>query len=444
MRSVRDSQTRARLPGPGNVLFGVRGRRMSADTSRRGLTSEASAIRYDTEDGPRRVDPSDLAFRYDDASARPAESSSLPELDLVGAGNAYEDCGTPRPVKFCEDCGEPVWGRRSCRRPRCPECWESWARKRCISAAAKLEERRAQVYNQQGKSPKFHHVALSPPPGFEVANGSLSHAFDISKSLLEELGATEGYLIYHPYRIKPEYREKYRWADILDMPEEERSKYLVFAPHFHAFVLSHYVTGGDMTKELEERTGWIVERITKGDSNVSLFNLTDLVAATAYCFSHAGIDRLEDSDRVNPQKTARYFGETANTEPRDFNVRKCEDAAADACPRVLGIECPRGTHERARYYPSTDTTANADTNANVPGPAFDAPAPSDLRISEPAPETPSPETRDSHQEENTTETTACGGRLRDFWRAPRDVCNGEIDNPPPDLLRAVGIYIVTK
>jgi hypothetical protein len=307
-----------------------------------------------------------------------------------------------------------------------------------VSHAAKLEERRARIVNRTGDSPKFHHVAVSPPPGFTVSEGALEHAFDIVKEFIEEVGGSEGYIIYHPYRIKPEYlKEGWAWKDILELPEEERGKYLVFAPHFHVFTLSDYITGGQMTKQLEEDTGWIVERITKaGDSNVSLFGLTDLVAATAYCFSHAGIDRLEgDNDRVNPQLTARYFGETANCSARDYTTRQVEDAAAEACPRVLGIERPRGTHEVPRHFPDSLSTSSSNDRPDISEATLEKGTEDDFGFDEPSPSSTSDETETAD---------SCGGRLVDFYQAPAKWCSGEIDEPPPDLVRAIGIYVLTK
>lgn len=396
-----------------------------SSTARRGRNRDQSGILYRYGEGVRRLkqtDPVDLVDEVEPSEARflgvdldVEFTSEPPRLPIPASGEPYHDCGDRQPLVFCDRCGEPHHVARRCRRSLCPECWESWAIKRGVEVAAKLEGRRAY---EESKAPgwrgwKQHHVMLSPPPGVEFRRAdALDAAFESVKLLCGEVGLDEGAVIYHPWRIKEEYRGDVlghssgegdiTWRHILAMVESDgfdavRDEYLVFAPHFHVLGLSKFVTGGELTEHLEASSGWVVHRIAD-DGGASVRDLEALCAATGYSLSHAGIT----ASGRGMDATYRYFGQVANFEPAD-NVRARTYAAfAEVAETILGVTPRGGRCGEEVQVPAVD----ADHQERIREHARDAANAS------------SGDSGGGADESRRVSIEDCGGRLRSMAEAP--------------------------
>lgn len=332
---------------------------MSATSSaRRSRTREKSNILYsappagDFEGGIRRVNQQDtslgLIHEVEPSEVRSVGDETdftepLPDLPIPASGDPYADCGEDQPLKFCDRCGKPKWIARRCRRAACPECWESWDGKATVEIASKINGRQRYENTGPGANTWMHHVIISPPPeGYRMRSGQpLDQSFEVVKLILGEGGAFEGAIIYHPWRIKPEYRGEVlghdsggqgnlQWKHIIHMVEiagweAVRDEFLVFSPHFHAFCLSEYFHLD--TTRLQKKSGWVVHRV-EDDDGASIRELPDLCAAVAYSLSHAGGRPGENR--------YRYFGETANFEPTPGIKADAKSALAAVSERVLG------------------------------------------------------------------------------------------------------------
>lgn len=414
---------------------------MSAGDSTRFGSRQKSGIRYHhrtgrnhkgdvVEGGVKQAVPSDPAFGFTDARAVPAQSSELPELPIPGRGDAYDECGDPMPLKVCSDCGSAYWGGRTCYRATCPRCWKGWDKRAAVKVSSKLEgRRRYEESKTDGWSGyKFHHVAVSPPPGYSIGGeDALRRTFDLVKEIMQELGADEGFIGYHPWRIKKEYIEDgWQWKDVLDA--EDWQDYVYYAPHFHVITLSKFVTGGDLTKGLEERSGWVVERITKThESNVSIYDLEDLVAATSYTLSHTGIG--ED------QAAYRYYGKTHNFTPSDHIVDEVEDVFTQVAPQTLGQKFPGSKCGDAfTYRPQTPPSTSSDQDEPGAGELPDEKK--DLELVEDGDASDGADGPDEAVDE-------CEGSMVKTRDALEMWLQGElVDNP--EAVRALGFYVLTK
>lgn len=126
------------------------------ETSRRLSVRSKGAVCYEYErDGEEtRVRIArDIEPHYSDAitTSEPDArdySDPLPELPLPGSGELLEDCDDEIPALFCSGCGTPYDVGRTCRRSRCPRCWQSWAFQRAKSVAAKVEALGRHLYTQ--------------------------------------------------------------------------------------------------------------------------------------------------------------------------------------------------------------------------------------------------------------------------------------------------------
>lgn len=220
-------------------------------------------------------------------------------------------------------------------------------------AVTAVEGTRRKRASEPGPNPYNHHAIISLPEGtrFNSAD-ALDRFFEAGKVLLAHVNADTGMLIYHPFRIKKEYRGDVlghesgegdmHWRDILALVEsddwdweEVREEFLVFAPHLHVFAVTEFFQGGAVTREIEEQTGVVIERIADEDG-VSLGDLDDLCAAVAYSLSHAGLSYNEEEDAY--RAAYRYFGETANIERR-ANVRSdVKESMRRVSMDVLGVD----------------------------------------------------------------------------------------------------------
>jgi len=317
---------------------------------------QRSGINYGSDDGEHQADPSAVidTFRQLDAGKSDRYDDELPELPLPGTGPRRDTCGDEMP-RFCGDCGKVSFVGQTCNRSRCPRCWKAWDRRRATTVTSKLEAlRRYRERSGEGwQGWKFHHLVLSPPPGYAMdRDDPLQSTFDVLKEVLDEIGVDTGYLFYHPYR-GPEDDDRGFWKNVLpsgeeivadnplqeaavEDPAELGTAELVDAydlqasPHFHAVVLSKYVDTEHVVGAVEEATGWTIHRITKGeDSDVSLYNDYDLARSVSYCLSHTGLGE----DRV----AYRPFGEVANFAAKDRIQREMDACVRSVAVNTLGL-----------------------------------------------------------------------------------------------------------
>lgn len=306
---------------------------------RPGSARQRSGINYGSDDGERQADPSAVVekFRQVDAGRSDHYTDDLPELPLPGSGARRETCGDDLP-RFCGDCGYVSTVGQTCRRSRCPRCWKSWDRQRATTITSKLEAlRRYRESTGQGwQGWKFHHVVLSPPEGYALnSENPLQRTFDVLKEVLGEIGVDTGALFYHPYR-GPDDDDRGFWKSVLPDGEEIGAKAMVeendlqHSPHFHAVVLSQFVGTEHVVGAVEEKTGWTIHRITKGeDSDVSLYNEYDLARSVSYCLSHTGLGE--------GRAAYRYFGEVANFSAQEHITRQMDAAVRSVAVNTLGL-----------------------------------------------------------------------------------------------------------
>ena len=282
---------------------------------------------------------------------------ALPKLRLPGSGERLNDCGEDMPGLFCPACGEPMIVGRTCRRSICPRCWESWDFAQAKTNAAMVEGLRRYRAASGKSNAKYHHLTVSYLPSVQFDSADpFGRGVETTKLLLEEVGVYAGMMIYHPWRIAEPYRGDVRghesgdgdmtWAEVLSKVESPawsweaaREEFLVYAPHFHVYANARFVQGGAITDEIEDKTGVVIHRITKGeDSSVSLYDVEDLASSMAYSLSHAGLSWDEDNEEF--RAAYRRFGETANFSPTPSVEAEVEAALRKVAPEVLGQEFP--------------------------------------------------------------------------------------------------------
>jgi hypothetical protein len=277
-------------------------------------------------------------------------SSRLPELELPGQrGLARDDCGDDIPAFYCEDCGHPKYVGRNCASPTCERDWPSAVKAKATRYAGKLEGLRRALYARyEGrKDIDFNHVVASLPSVVVDSESPKERVMKLLKTLLEHQWDIDGFaVIYHPYRIKKEYRkDQYEhggaegegdmtWKDVLG--KDDPMQYLKFEPHFHLFFPAiRRSFDYSVAEAVNEQSGWVFHRITKAqDSNVSVEDLNDLVHQLTYCLSHAGV---EDTSADRSEFATRLKGDLHNCYIPDGVDDECLAAFCEAAPKLLGV-----------------------------------------------------------------------------------------------------------
>lgn len=312
------------------------------DTSATGLTSKKSGMMYCSANREYTADPGSIVSKFQSVDAsEDTFGFGLPELELPGFGEEYDDCGEEIP-RFCSDCGATHTVGRTCYRSECPRCGAAWTRRQGTAIASKLEAVRRYLESKESggwSGYKFHHLSLSPPEGYETfTKESLDRTFEILKEVLDELGVRTGAMLYHPWSGSGEGDDLGEWKGRLfnDREWSDVLEELEHRPHFHVVCVAKHVDGGYVTKAIHEQTGWIVERITKGeDSDVSIYDKYDLCRVVSYCLSHTG---LRETESGRTQAAYRYFGRVANFEAADHIEAEMDAAMRSVAPRTLDLD----------------------------------------------------------------------------------------------------------
>lgn len=341
---------------------------VNGETSKRSRTRDRSAICYEYHDPDEgedvrvridpSTDPSDSGFIQRSDPNNRAYNDPLPDLPLPGSGDVLEDCGEEIPALYCQGCAKPYEVGRTCRRSRCPRCWQSWAFQRAKSIAAKLQTL-AIEHGMQKDGVFKHHLTVSVRDSTRFnSKDPLNQGFEAVKSLLAKVDVKTGYLAYHPYRIVPEYRGSvlghesgegdYTWKDVLEKVESEdwsweavRDEFLIYAPHYHVIGISEFAQCGAVTEQIENETGAVIHRITterKDGKKKSIANLEELCKVTAYSLSHAGLGSQNGGE--SHRTAVRPFGEVANKEAWDGVKADVNETMREVAGTVLGIEFP--------------------------------------------------------------------------------------------------------
>ena len=242
----------------------------------------------------------------------PDEADYLPKFEdgspMPSFGEESEDCDEDL-LFFCDGCGETFLGGRTCGLSKCPRCWSSWVRDTAVSHAEELMVTRAVRDANLDEQQFFHHLAWSVPDEWALqAQNPYKRTKQVLNDVLDAMGL-DGRVYYHAWRGADEDEDGEEIANDLgewsqrigqDTTWPEVRENLEFSPHFHVIAVGHKVPGGELTKRVEEETGWSLHRITKGeDSSVSLFDNSDMVSALMYCLSHTSLKRTAaDRNRV--------------------------------------------------------------------------------------------------------------------------------------------------
>lgn len=314
--------------------------------------------------------PGDIIERE---STRSNPTERLPELELPGRrGLKEEDCGDDYPAFACKDCGHPLYVGRTCQSPVCKRCWPAAVKEKAVRLAGKLEAFRKVLNSRHDYQRKFdfNHVVASLPDFLVDSEEPYERGILAVKTLLEKKWGIEGFAaIYHPYRIKKEYRtDQYdhggaegegdmTWKEVLN--SEDPEQYIKFEPHFHLFFPAVRCSFDyNVAEAVQDQSGWLFHRVTKSgeDNNISVRNLEDLIYQITYCFSHAGV---HDKSAGRFEFASRMKGDLHNEVKyvQEEVEDKCLAIFCEAAPKLLGV----------RFSNISESTCDVEVSGEEPG-----------------------------------------------------------------------------
>lgn len=292
-------------------------------------------------------------------STKSTLDTRLPRLELPGQdGLKYDDCGEDIPAFACldgegnddEGCGNPIYVGRSCASPSCERDWAAAVKDKVLRLAGNLDSYSRILHQRTGEPIHQNHVVASLPGVLVDSDMPVDRVYKILKVILKHRWGIKGFAaIYHPWRIKQEYRaDQYShggaegegdmtWKDVLS--SENPMQYLKFEPHFHLFFPSRQEQFNySVVPGVYKDSGWVFHRIEKSneEKSISVEDLEDLVRQITYCFSHAGVN---DWHADRSELTSRMKGELATDVEYVPQQTKDEVLAhfCEAAPDLLGV-----------------------------------------------------------------------------------------------------------
>jgi len=294
-----------------------------------------------------------------------APGGELPGLSLPGFGDGpmQDYCGD-RETHFCDECGETFPQQRRCGQSRCPECWESWVINQAETITKKVDTSARTRAARQGDGTAWHkhHVAIMPPQDWRPAGDPqerMQATKEVIKKIIRDAWDAEGVAVYHGWsgsgygeheEIAPGVDDRGEWPDRLDPQNREwegdLKEELHKRPHFHAVVTAPRIEGGQITKRVEEETGWIISRIYDEETNRSISGEKDgpssdgemraLASVVTYVLSHGCIDTTGDRNQLQQVRVGSAWHDPTvrATESVELSAKR---AVRSVAPTTLGI-----------------------------------------------------------------------------------------------------------
>jgi hypothetical protein len=267
------------------------------------------------------------------------------DMTLPGFGDTqYDDCGDDLP-RFCTGCADDVTASSVCYKSTCGFCAPSWARRRASHVVSQLEQLRRYRADFKSDHQRFHHCVVSPPADFHPdGEDQWEEGLKVVKRILKAADM-EGYVFYHPFRGSEDGEDdRGEWARRLfsEHDWDEVRDELRFAPHYHLVVVGHEFPGGSVTKAVESETGWVLHRILKKGSNVSIYDHYDLARAVSYCLSHTGLYETEQQTRAAHRPTGANLTQNLSFDPDENDedarlFRQADAKVRSVAPKTLGL-----------------------------------------------------------------------------------------------------------
>lgn len=269
----------------------------------------------------------------------------IPEYKIPGTlGKTSNDCNKVSSVEYCKDCNRVEARFYHCNNWNCPECY-FWTATKAAKAVNDRLTGVQRAYAAVGKHPgKLTHVTFSIPET-DYDNFDLEKSRKQVYKYAEMIGLNGGVVIFHPFRIKAEYRKPLYdavkaagmlgglWAGVhsnaLKVPTWK--EYTYFAPHFH--IIGYLPKIAMKSNDFYELTGWVYKSIGYNKER-------DVFRTARYLFTHCAV--------IEGKQACTYFGVAANNKTsveviKEKSFKKCPNCGSE---NYYLLRCGDYTYER--------------------------------------------------------------------------------------------------
>ena len=213
---------------------------------------------------------------------------------IPGLGHSGPKCLHQRLSHFSDNGSEARFSLLHCKRIECPNCWTDWKKRLVFDVALRVEAYARSI----GKRP--YSVIMSVPPdkvrdrwSWDLVNTSLFRR-GIRRGKTKA-GITGGYNVFHPYRIRPNWKAYFRfrsnagdseakwWDQIRQRVQDGESlyKFVELSPHVHGIVF------GD--PRAHSSNDFFIGFDDDEFNNPKEMELLDVVKYLQYLISHTGV-----------------------------------------------------------------------------------------------------------------------------------------------------------
>jgi hypothetical protein len=256
----------------------------------------------------------------------------IPSFRIPGTlHKTSDDCNQIVAVEYCKDCCKTEARFYHCNNWDCPECYFHTA----VRAAHRVEDRLLGVqaaFSKVGKFPgKIMHITFSIPES-EYEDFDLGENWKKCIKYASMIGVNGGSVVFHPFRIKSEYRKKLfdavksmglkggLWSGIHSnvLNLDSWDCYVYFAPHFH--VLGYYPKIVMKSNVFNDLTGWVYKAIGVG-------NERSVYRTARYLFTHTAVPE-------GHKQAVHYFGvasysKTSSDTIKTKDFKKCPSCGSE-------------------------------------------------------------------------------------------------------------------
>ena len=278
-------------------------------------------------------------------------------FEISGLGERGDNCGSVRASFMSSDGSAIKYSRMWCKRVACPHCWTDWARHRVFDMVVKIWG----YHLATRRSPYF--AVFTVPPS-DVGEWSWE---DVNTRLFRRgyrrgrsVGLDGGYMLFHPYRIRPEKKIALRktgygrrrfgaeaglWQGVrknaLDL--NTWRDYLNLSPHNHGIVF------GD--PQSHKGKDYVIAFKDDRQGRPEPKTLKEIIAYSWYLITHVGVKRDQETRATRSWGCLRQFDPSESLD-RELYEKLCNDVAG-----MIGMEW---SVDDGLHYQSTEDHSEHD------------------------------------------------------------------------------------
>ena len=216
---------------------------------------------------------------------------------IPGTGQPSENCNEWIPIKFCSECGHLIFTKGNCNSPKCPIHSTKWRYKRTATIFKRIYSHKLTFNTRSG------HIVVSISNDDKAKLKTFDGFKKVTRSVvrfLKKKGVLGGAVIYHPFRIIPEYKRQiydifnenkdtglgeFALWKTLSKKVKNWKDFVYYSPHFH--IIGNY----NFLQEGNKEDRYFFKRIGDFMPIGGATAQEGIIKCSMYQLSHVGIPK---------------------------------------------------------------------------------------------------------------------------------------------------------